>query len=132
MKRVDVNSIPTAEELRDMFIEGASEGITELFRQDAAARAGEQEWSEAITVMRGIAHDIKGQGGSFGYPLITEIGQSLSTLLKHDRLLTDHGLELLSAHLEALSTVLNRAIEGEGGNLGSSFIERLCALVDEL
>lgn len=132
MKRIDVDAIPTAEELRDMFIEGASEGIAELFRQNAAARAGEQEWSEAILVMRGIAHDIKGQGGSFGYPLITDIGHSLSALLKHDRLLTENGLELLSAHLEALSTILKRAIEGEGGDLGSSFVQRLCALVDQL
>ena len=82
--------------------------------------------------MRGIAHDIKGQGGSFGYPLVTMIGDSLSTLLKHERLLTDPGLELLSEHVTALGTILDKAIEGDGGDLGGSYVRRLSTMVGEL
>ncbi|TQV79712.1 Hpt domain-containing protein [Denitrobaculum tricleocarpae] len=132
MKTIDVDAIPTAEELQAMFIEGAQEGIAELHRQSTAARAGNVAWPEAISVMRGIAHDIKGQGGSFGYPLVTAIGNSLSALLKHERLLSDPGLELLSAHLAALTAIMDKAIQGDGGDLGSSYVERLDALVTEL
>lgn len=132
MKRIDVDAIPTAEELQAMFIEGAQAGIAELHRQSSAARAGEVLWPDAVVVMRGIAHDIKGQGGSFGYPLITDIGNSLSGLLKHDRLMSDAGLALLSAHITALTTVMDKAIEGDGGDLGSSYVERLEDLVAEL
>ncbi len=132
MKRIDVNAIPTAEELQAMFIEGACEGIAELNRQSSSARAGEQPWPDAVLIMRGIAHDIKGQGGSFGYPLVTDIGNSLSTLLKHERLLSDAGQELLSAHLEALEAIMDKAIKGDRGDLGSSYVEHLGVLVSEL
>src|SRR5258708_32088669 len=32
-----------------------------------------------------ISHDVKGQGGSFGYPLVTAIAGSLCRFLKHLR-----------------------------------------------
>ena len=82
--------------------------------------------------MRGISHDIKGQGGSFGYPLITAVGNSLSTLLKNERLLSEAGLELLDAHLTALDAIMAKAIKGDGGDLGGSYVERLDRLVTEL
>lgn len=132
MTGIDVNAIPTAEELQAMFIEGARDGIAELQRQYNAASGGETAWADAVQEMRGIAHDIKGQGGSFGYPLITQIGNSLSTLLKHEQLLSEAGLELLGEHVNALDTILDKAIEGDGGNLGGRYVERLCVLVDEL
>ncbi len=132
MTSIDVNAIPTAEELQDLFVEGAREGIAELQRLYAAARSGNVTWIDAVRDMRGIAHDIKGQGGSFGYPMITQIGNSLSTLLKHEQLLSEPGLELLGEHVNALDTILDKAIEGDGGNLGARYVERLCVMVDEL
>lgn len=132
MTGIDVNAIPTVEELQAMFIEGARASIAELDRQCRAASSGETSWEDAIVTMRGIAHDIKGQGGSFGYPLITQIGNSLSTLLKHEQLLSEAGLELLGEHVSALGTILDKAIEGDGGNLGGRYVERLCAMVERL
>ncbi|WP_282604889.1 Hpt domain-containing protein [Pelagibius sp. Alg239-R121] len=132
MTGIDVNAIPTTEELQAMFIEGALEGIAVLERKYAAACAGDLAWPEVILEMRGIAHDIKGQGGSFGYPLITEVGDSLSTLLKHERMQSEAGLKLLAAHITALATILDKAIQGDGGNLGGSYTQRLSALVGEL
>ncbi len=132
MTGIDVNAIPTAEELQAMFIEGAREGIAELQRQYQAASGGEMAWPDAVQEMRGIAHDIKGQGGSFGYPLITQIGDSLSRLLKHERLLDEKGLALLGEHVSALETILEKSIEGDGGNLGGRYVERLNQMVDQL
>ena len=132
MTGIDVNAIPTTEELQAMFIEGAREGIAVLERKYQAAIAEEMDWSDAIIDMRGIAHDIKGQGGSFGYPLVTYIGDSLSTLLKHERLLSDTGLKLLAEHVSALRTILDKAIEGDGGDLGESYVQRLIVMVGEL
>ena len=132
MRSIDVDALPTAEELQAMFIEGAQAGIAELYQKSAAARAGEIDWADAILVMRGISHDIKGQGGSFGYPLITAVGNSLSTLLKNERLLSEAGLELLDAHLTALDAIMAKAIKGDGGDLGGSYVERLDRLVTEL
>jgi HPt (histidine-containing phosphotransfer) domain-containing protein len=132
MKGLDINSIPSAAELQAMFIEGARDSIAQLDQKYQSACAGELPWPDVVSDMRGIAHDIKGQGGSFGYPLITEVGQSLSMLLKHERVLSELGLKLLAAHVTALATILENTIQGDGGELGGSYTQRLSALVEGL
>src|SRR5689334_15222288 len=52
-------------------------------REDASIRTA------SIKELYGIAHNIKGQGSSFGYPLVTRIGHSLCTLVRQEREFTD-------------------------------------------
>ena len=76
-----------------------------------------------------VAHNIKGQGGSFGYDLATRIGQSLCRLLRtRDRSTVD--LDLVRQHLEALYLIFFKKIDGDGGRLGDRIGNRLEALVD--
>lgn len=78
-----------------------------------------------------IAHDLKGQGSSFGYPLVTKIGGSLCRLTR-DRARqyeTSH-LDLAKSHLDAAQLVLTKEIKGEGGKVGADLVARLQSLVD--
>jgi hypothetical protein len=88
-------------------------------REDAGARAS------SVKDLYGIAHNIKGQGSSFGYPLVTRIGHSLCTLVRQERDFSDADLGVIQAHLDALRLILAKEIKGEGGEIGAKLASRL-------
>jgi len=75
-----------------------------------------------------IAHNIKGQGTSFGYPLMTAIGQSLCTLTRAPQDNPQCILDLLAIHLDAMDMVLAHGIKGRGGLRGEQLVGYLTAL----
>jgi hypothetical protein len=88
-------------------------------REDANARAA------SVRDLYGIAHNIKGQGSSFGYPLVTRIGHSLCTLVRQERDFSDADLGVMQAHLDALRLILAKDIKGDGGETGAKLAARL-------
>ena len=93
------------------------------------ARETPERRAAAITDLYGIAHNIKGQGSSFGYPLVTRIGHSLCTLVRQERDFTDADLGIVQAHLDALRLILTKDIKGEGGEVGARLAARLETMV---
>lgn len=80
-----------------------------------------------------VAHDLKGQGSSFGFPLVTRIGHSLCALTRdRARDYQARHLELAKSHLDALELVLTKGIRGEGGNVGAELVARLESRVAEV
>ena len=65
-----------------------------------------------------IVHDMRGQGGSFGYPLITRISGSFCRFLESVNDVTPQALAISNAHAKALRTVLENRISGNGGEMG--------------
>lgn len=72
-----------------------------------------------------VAHNIKGQGSSFGYPLMTRLGQSLCHLTRRKDSFSDGDIDLVGAHLDAMRLVLTKEIRGDGGELGNKLGARL-------
>ncbi len=99
----------------------------------AAAIEGPKARASHVEALFRVGHDLKGQGTSFGYPLITRIGHSLCTLTR-DRALEyeDKHLELAKAHLDAIDLVLTKGIKGEGGKIGADLIAKFEQRVAEL
>ncbi|MGH6892442.1 MAG: Hpt domain-containing protein [Dongiaceae bacterium] len=93
---------------------------------DAAHRA------EHVEALFRVAHDLKGQGASFGFPLVTRLGHSLC-LLTRDRALDYRAkhLDLVKSHLDAIELVLTKEIKGEGGKVGAELVAKLERLVAE-
>lgn len=79
-----------------------------------------------------VAHDLKGQGASFGFPLITKLGHSLCALTR-DRALEYQAkhLDLAKSHLDAIELVLTKNIKGEGGTVGADLVAKLECRVAE-
>ncbi len=79
-----------------------------------------------------VAHDFKGQGTSFGYPLVTALGDSLCRLTRdRARDYDARHLELAKSHLDAVQLVLTKEIKGEGGKVGADLVAKLTQLVEE-
>lgn len=89
------------------------------------AREAPERRAGAVKDLYNIAHNIKGQGGSFGYPLVTRIGHSLCTLVRQERTFSDADLGVVQAHLDALRLILVKDIKGEGGEVGAKLAARL-------
>jgi chemotaxis protein histidine kinase CheA len=93
---------------------------------DPAARAAH------IAELFRVAHDLKGQGASFGYPLVTRLGDSLCRLTRdRARSYESRHLDLAKSHLDAVQLVLTKEIKGEGGQVGTELVAKLKRLVDE-
>jgi chemotaxis protein histidine kinase CheA len=98
-----------------------------LAREEPAQRA------RHVDALFRVAHDLKGQGASFGFPLVTEIAHSLCTLTRdRARDYQARHLELAQSHLDAIELVLSKGIKGEGGKIGAELVARLEHRVSEL
>jgi chemotaxis protein histidine kinase CheA len=93
------------------------------------ARETPERRGDAVRDLYGIAHNIKGQGSSFGYQLVTRIGHSLCTLVRQERPFSEADLGVIQAHLDALRLILTKDIKGEGGEVGAKLASRLESMV---
>lgn len=81
--------------------------------------------SDVLWRMFRIAHDLKGQAATFGYPLITEIGRRLCAGIERSQTATPDEIVSLSCHIEAVAEVISRRLEGDGGVDGQEILARL-------
>jgi chemotaxis protein histidine kinase CheA len=80
-----------------------------------------------------VGHDLKGQGTSFGFPLVTKIGHSLCALTRdRERQYDSKHLDLAKSHLDAIDLILTKGIKGEGGKVGAELVAKLEQRVSEL
>jgi hypothetical protein len=95
----------------------------------AAARAAPTRSQEHMAALFNVAHNIKGQGSSFGYPLMTRLGQSLCLLTRAVRSFEDADFALAAVHLETMDQVLCEQARDEGTEALRAKITRLEAAV---
>jgi CheY-like chemotaxis protein len=105
-------------------------GYLDLCLGDLLAR----DWDRIETwrLLRKKAHDVKGQAGSFGYALATDVAASLVRVLApvlddfDRRRLRRADLEgLLCAHIDALKIVSSQRLKGDGGAIGQELLDEL-------
>ena len=89
------------------------------------ARADSDRRKERFSEINEIAHEMKGQGGTFGYPLITTFSDSLYDFTRDDSGLSDNHVEIVKAHIDAMKVVISDRIEGDGGPAGAELTRTL-------
>jgi hypothetical protein len=72
-----------------------------------------------FTKINEIAHEMKGQGGTFGYPLVSTFGDSLYDFTGPNAGLTDNHVEIVKAHVDAMRATIHGRIQGDGGQVGN-------------
>lgn len=71
------------------------------------------------------AHDIKGQGATFGYPLMTQLGAHLCTYIKKTTEFSDESLHTIKTDINDMEMVLEQKLVGDGGHIGNRILNRL-------
>ena len=72
-----------------------------------------------------ISHDMKGQGGTFGFDLITSIGDQLCRMIDKIVLIDENEIEAIRVHIDAMKLVINNKISGNGGSEGEEILTGL-------
>ncbi len=86
---------------------------------------------EKIAAINEIAHDMKGQGGTFGYPLITSFGDSLYKCTHKSEEFSDNLIELIKAHIDGMKAVISGRVSGDGGEIGQELLASLNNAVEK-
>ncbi|NQV84081.1 MAG: Hpt domain-containing protein [Rhodospirillales bacterium] len=94
--------------------------------QDSAAGSGN------VSKMFDIAHEVRGQGGSFGFPLISRIGDSLCKFLETRTSLAAGDLEIIKIHILAMKAVFQQGLKGKQASLDGELTHLLAALRDKV
>ena len=78
-----------------------------------------------------VALELRGQGGTFGYPLISIFGKMLFDSTREGCREDDAQVEIVKAHVDAMRAVLREKISGDGGAIGQALIKALREGIDK-
>lgn len=89
--------------------------------------------SKQVEDLYNKAVEIKGQGGSFGYPLMTSIGTQLCRFIETQGFgLDDAKMDVVKVHVETLRLVIVQKMEGDGGPMGQKLLTGLSLAIKKV
>jgi chemotaxis protein histidine kinase CheA len=97
-----------------------------------AAIADPDGRAAALDSLYRIAHDMKGQAATFGYPLATDVAALLCKVLAGRPRLDAAALKIAETHVNGLSVVLRTGLSGDGGATGVELLARLRTLAERV
>ena len=115
--------------MADNYSDWVKETITDLVGAHEEAQnsfgKAEEQMKGAIEKINTLAHDLRGQGGVFGYPLISEFGKSLYNCTGNSARVAENLFEFVKAHIDGITAVINGNVKGDGVSVGKKFLSGL-------
>ncbi|HEX6958544.1 MAG TPA: Hpt domain-containing protein [Ferrovibrio sp.] len=114
--------------LADQYVGWVNDDLHRLDTAVAAVTDGRVEGEsgkQVLTAVYDVAHDIKGQGSTFGYDLVTEIAHLLCSYVTKAIQKQRVDRAVIDAHITALRTVVDNRIRGSAGELGREIVDTL-------
>ena len=71
------------------------------------------------------AHEIKGQGSTYGYPLLTAAGDLLHNFIEKDATVAAQNLGIIDAHVDFMALVLSQELRDQGDTLAQGILQGL-------
>lgn len=119
---VDMDALARAEEvianLADDYLDWVREDFVRIEAAFEKLKSGDGGDAENLEAMFQIAHDMKGQGGSFGYDLMTAIGDHMCRLLETVDKAGPREQVMIRVHIDAMRVVITKELKGDGGAEG--------------
>lgn len=107
------------------FADWAKNYLTKLSKITEAALLNPAGRRSHFQEMNMVAHELRGQGGTFGYPLITVFAKSLYDATMPGCPEDDAALGVVKAHTDAMRAVIRDRISGDGGEIGRELLKSL-------
>jgi chemotaxis protein histidine kinase CheA len=130
---IDMDAIARAEKaLEKLSVEfdgWLSEEVTRLLAARAALDSSQTD--EAFDEFYRAAHDLKGEGDTFGYPLVTELADLLCKLLEAAEDRSELPMTLIDNHVDAIHIVMRDGIKDAQHDTTRAVIERLSEVVGD-
>ena len=98
--------------------------------EDAVSRlrAEPEQWQKHWRNAFLVAHDIKGQGATFGHPVVAKVAASLCNFMKQEPEDRTAALEVVDSHLQAINYIGVTNMTGPDGEKVETLIAALQAL----
>ena len=110
----------------DDFVKWTNEYISQINRRLVAARAKDVSNRRVdFNEINRVSHELRGQGGIFGYPLVSAVAKSLFELTKDTLDRSDDCLQLIQDHVGTLRAVLRDEVRGDGGQVGIEIVKAM-------
>ncbi len=136
MGAIDREALKKAEEaiasMADSYLDSVADdlrNIDEAFEKLEAATGDRKE--ELMGVFQ-TALILKGEGGSFGYDLMTTIGNELCRLIEKLDKAGPKEVEAIKLHIDSMKLVIGNDIKGDGGDTGEKMLAGLQQVCDKL
>jgi chemotaxis protein histidine kinase CheA len=114
------------------FVLWAEKDLKSLQQALASLKSETADQKKFLNTIFQISHDIKGQGGSFDFGLLTAVGDSLCRFTEEREKANAAEIEAIKLHVEALKLVLKERLKGDGGEMGAALLNGLRQVVDKL
>lgn len=111
--------------LSEDYLRWAEADATALAACLADLAAAPDRSAECMARLFRVAHDMKGQAGTFGYPLVTTVAARLCRLVAATSHPDGPALDHITAHVEALAAIIADRLAGDGGEAGRAILRRL-------
>ncbi len=111
--------------LGDEFEAIFDESVKELVSAMAEVRESGMTRERGLIRMRKLLHDLRGQAGTFGYPLVSHVGDSACKFIDLTEDVTATEVEVLGMHIDALKAINQAKIKGDGGPVGQELMSGL-------
>ena len=103
--------------------------------QDLRIAAEQQQWSfNALEAVVGAAHDLKGMGATYGFPLVSQLAASLCRLIETDdgKTIAQRAPALTCAHVDAIRAAVRDGVHSETHRVAGTMLAVLEAQVAKL
>jgi hypothetical protein len=131
---IDPNAVARAEaalkELSDQFGDWMQDELDKLdaARAEVAAKGLTEETANTLYTR---AHDLKGLGGTYGFPLVSRLGASICKLLEDPAARTSAPVFLVDAHINAIKAAVRDEIRDSDHPVGKALVGELEGRVAE-
>lgn len=133
---VDLDALERAEaiiaNLTDSYLEWVQEDLAKIQAAYDSLPASPAITKADIDKVFHVAHDIKGQGGSFGYNLMTVVGNQLCRFLEKKESLSSSDVQAVKVHIDTMKLIIAQKMTGDGGPEGTKLLKGLEFLLAKL
>ena len=115
-------------ELANSFVEWVGSDLARAREALTAAQAAPDQAEAALAEIFDVYHNVKGQGGTFGYDLLSMVANVACDLLRDAPSAGNPPFAVLAAHMTAAEFIIARDVKGDGGEQGHRLMARLAEL----
>jgi chemotaxis protein histidine kinase CheA len=133
----DLRAIKKAEtvisNLAEKYVEVADLDLANLMKTTEALKADPGNREKRMKAVFLVAHDMKGQGGSFGYPLITAVCNQLCRFIeKVEEEPSPTENDIISLYVNAVGVVIRGKIKDADSQQAQALLEGLGMVYDKV
>ncbi len=126
---VDLEALERAEtvitDMTDSYLDWVVEDLKRLGDAVAELEAATGDYEKPLDKVFQISHDMKGQGGSFGYQLMTILGDDLCRFIDKVQDCGPKEIEAIKLYSSSMNLVIANHMRGDGGAEGEKLLKGL-------